>query len=99
MHKRIAFGLAIVMAVGYIGAAARAQDATLPIGEWVTGELTEGACTVVYTIQPDAGDLILVEMLRNTDTMDLDPAMMITDSAGKRVAFADDTEASYGAAP
>ncbi len=103
MRKWIAFSLTVVLAAAFVGAAlpvstAKAQGGALTLGEWATGELTATACTVNYTVQTNAGDLIMVEFVRNMGTMDLDPAMVITDSTGATVAIADDTLSGFGAA-
>jgi len=100
MRKCIAVSLMAVWAAGLAlpGPTVRAQGSgALTLGEWVEGELTETACTTNFTFQANDGDLILVEFLRKTGTMDLDPAMVITDSAGTTVAEADDTLAGFGA--
>ncbi|HEX3051308.1 MAG TPA: hypothetical protein VHP83_11680 [Aggregatilineaceae bacterium] len=104
MRKGTTFGLAVVLVASLVAAAlpapiAQAQDGgALPLGEWVEGELTQTACTASYTVQASKGDLILVEFVRSMGTMDLDPAMVITDSVGTIVLIADDTVSGLGAA-
>jgi len=63
---------------------------TLELDQWIEGELSTSDCVHTYTFQGAAGQLMLIEGLARPGTYDLDPAVVLADSAGNVVASNDD---------
>lgn len=91
MRNKIAIGLVLLAVLSLPLAAVQAQSGgELVFGEWIEGTLTASEYEHEYTFQGAAGDVILITMLTQPGTYDLDPAFLLRDSAGNVLVEVDD---------
>ncbi|NJL93653.1 MAG: hypothetical protein HC915_07935 [Anaerolineae bacterium] len=85
--KRILMPVVLVLVMLLAALPAQAQGgAVLEYGQFVQGDLKEGAIELVYTVEATEGDVVLIEMRRAPDSDLFSVALSVDDPSGDTIA-------------
>jgi hypothetical protein len=85
---RIVIGILLIV-LAATGAAAQ-EASPLEFDTFISGTLTNSAFEAAYSFEAESGQMVMIEMLPRPGTYDLDPALVLRDSAGNILAVNDD---------